>query len=90
MKIKAVVLGSLIFGSLFVSCASTDAKALQERREVQTEVTSFISGIDGVSEGYAVYTKEKKVRVFIDFAKRMICKILTVFIVKTAVSFCIF
>ena len=69
MKINQVIFSTALALSLagFTSCASTKGpKNYEERLQVASTTESLVSKIEGVKNVDAVYTKDKKLRIFVE------------------------
>ena len=73
MKIKSIVCGALLLGTFLAvpSCATSKSASnsnMDERRAVANKTEDVVAKIDGVKSVDAVYTKEKKLRIFVETA----------------------
>ncbi len=87
MKIKSIVCGALLLGCFIAvpSCAtSKGASNLDERKVVANKTEEVVAKVDGVKSVDAVYTKEKKLRIFVETADGKLSNELVAAIKKAA------
>ena len=89
MKIKSIVCGALLLGTFLAvpSCATSKSASnsnMDERRAVANKTEDVVAKIDGVKSVDAVYTKEKKLRIFVETADGKLSNELVAAIKKAA------